>query len=122
MIDRRGYMDEGTRAIIKEITREICDTQYEKIEKITKERNEYLDEKFACVKKQIKGVEDVINEIKTENCTICLTHVTEHKEKEKRINRNVTIISTTIPTMILLGSWIKGMIISWLWMQKPPVP
>ena len=110
-------MDEGTRAIVKEITREICDAQYEKIERITKAHNEYLDEKFACVKKQIGEVREVVNEIKTNNCTICMTHVVEHKESQKRITRNVTIISTTIPTVILLGSWIKGIIIGWI--QKP---
>lgn len=119
MIDRRRYMDEGTRAIIEGITRKICDVQYEKIETITKEHNKYLDEKFACLKKQIGEVKDVIDKTK-DNCTICLTHVAEHKEKEKRITRNVTIISTTIPTIILIGSWIKGIIIGWV--QRPPTP
>ena len=117
-------MDEGTRAIIKEITREICDIQYDKIDKTIKEHGEYLDKKFDCLKGQIKKVDDkietvknTVNDIKANNCALCIAHVTEHKEREKKITRNVTIISTTIPTIISIGSWIKGLIISW--MQKP---
>lgn len=113
-------MDEGTRAIIEGITRKICDAQYERIEKTAKEHDKYLDEKFTCVKKQIEEIKDVVGEIKTNGCMIALTHVTEHKTREKRITRNVTVISTLIPTIILLGSWIKGMIIGWI--QKPPTP
>lgn len=110
-------MDEGTRAIVKEITREICDAQYEKIEKVTKENNKYLEEKLVGITLQITDVKDAINEIKIKNCPVCLNHVAEHKEKEKRLTRNVTIISTTIPTVILIGSWVKGLIIGWI--QKP---
>lgn len=117
MIDRRRYMDEGTRAIISEISRKIADDQYDKIERTTKERNEYLDEKFECLAMQIKEVKTVVDDIKITGCAPTINHNKEHKEKEKRINRNVTIISTTIPTVILLGSWIKGMIIGWI--QKP---
>lgn len=107
-------MDEGTRAIISEISRKITDDQYEKIERITKERNEYLDEKFECLKIQIKEVKAVVDDIKITGCTPSINHAVEHKEKEKRITRNVTIISTTIPTIILLGSWIKEMIVGWI--------
>lgn len=128
-------MDEGTRAIITEISRKISDNQYEKIEKVTKERDEYLDKKiertakeqteyldkkFECLKIQVKEVKTVIDDIKGTGCVPVVNHITEHKEKEKRITRNVTIISTTIPTIILLGSWLKGMIIGWI--QKPPTP
>ena len=120
MDDRRKYMDEGTRAIITEISRNITDTQYEKIERIIKERNEYLDGKFECVKVQIKEVKVVVDDIKKAGCTPTVNHITEHKEKDKRITRNVTIISTAIPTIILLGGWIKEIIIGW--MQKPHTP
>lgn len=111
-------MDEGTRAIIEKITRMICDAQYEKIEKATKENNEYLDRKFLCLEKHIEEVKEVVDEIKINNCTICLTHIAEQKEKEKKIIKNVVVVSTTIPTIILIGSWIKGIIIGWI--QKPP--
>lgn len=117
MIDRRRYMDEGTRAIISEISRKIADDQYEKIERINKERDGYFDEKFECLKVQIKEVKAVVDGIGVIGCTPATNHIEEHKEKEKRIIKSVTIISTTIPTVILLGSWIKGMIIGW--MQKP---
>ena len=128
-------MDEGTRAIIAEISRKITDDQYtkiekvtqerdkyldEKIERITKEQNEYLDKKFECLKGQVKEVKTVIDDIKGTGCAPVVNHLTEHEGKEKRITRNVTIISTIIPTIILLGSWIKGIIIGWI--QKPPTP
>lgn len=118
MIDRRIFVDEGSKAIIKEIAREICDTQYEKIEKTAKEYNRYLDEKFINLERKIDGVGSDVNKIKTKGCAIALDHVSEHKEKEKKITRNVTIISTLIPTIILLGSWIKSLIIGWI--QRPP--
>lgn len=107
-------MDEGTRAIISEISRKIADDQYEKIERTTRERNEYLDDKFERLTIQIKEVKTVVDDIKITGCTPAINHATEHKDKEKRITRNVTIISTTIPTIILLGSWIKGMIVGWI--------
>ena len=110
-------MDEGTRAIITEISRKIADGQYDKIEKVTKERDEYLDKKLECLKVQIKEVKVVVDDIKGIGCLPAIDHITKHKEKDKRITRNVTIISTTIPTIILLGSWIKGMIIGWI--QRP---
>lgn len=110
-------MDEGTRAIISEISRKISDDQYEKIERITKERNEYLDGKFECLKTQIKEVKTVVDNIRETGCAPVVNHITDHEKREKRVTRNVTIISTTIPTVILIGSWIKGIIIGWI--QKP---
>lgn len=111
-------MDEGTRAIVSEISRKIADEQGEKIEKITKERDEHLDKKLECLKTQIEEVKIVVDDIKITGCTVVSNHIVEHEKKDKRITRNVTIISTAIPTVILLGSWIKGIIIGWI--QKPP--
>lgn len=111
-------MDEGTRAIIRETAREINDIQYGKIEKIVKEHNEYLNERFIRIEEQIENTKNIINEVKTKGCGTCLNHLSEHEKKEKRIIKNATITSTTIPTIILLISWIKSIIIGW--MQKPP--
>ena len=110
-------MDEGTRAIITEISRKIADGQYDKIEKVTKERDEYLDKKLECLKVQIKEIKVVVDDIRGTGCAPAVNHITKHKENEKKIVRNVAIVSATIPTIILLGSWIKEMIIGWT--QRP---
>jgi len=117
MIERRRYMDEGTKAIIREISREIVDAHEEKFNKITEKTNEYLDEKFKCLKTQISELTKTMTDLSTKGCLPFIEHKTEHKEKEKRTIKIVTLISTIIPTVILLGSWIKGIVIGWI--QKP---
>lgn len=104
-------MDEGTRAIIREISREIADTQYEKISDSIKEGNKYLDKEFTELKSQIGEIKTTVDEIKINGCIPCVNHNKEHANKEKKMVRTVTIISTTIPTLILLGGWIKNIII-----------
>lgn len=114
MIDRRKYMDDGTKAIIREISREIADTQYEKINEYIKEGNKYLDKEFTGLKEQIGEIKNTIDEMKINGCISCVNHKKEHKEKEKKMVRTVTIISTAIPTFILLGGWVKSVIIGWV--------
>src|SRR3990167_5913366 len=117
MIDRRKYMEEGTKAIIREISREIVNIHEEKFNRITEKTNEYFDEKFKCLKTQISELTKTMTDLNTKGCVPFIEHRTEHKEKEKRTIKIVTLISTIIPTVILMGSWIKGIIVGWI--QKP---
>lgn len=93
-------MDEGVKAIIKEIAREISVNQYERTEKERKEDNRYLNGR-------IEELRVIVDRITAEN-----------KEKEKKIIRNVTIVSTIVPTMVLIMGWIKGILAGWI--SKPP--
>ena len=117
MIDRRRYMDEGTKAIIKEISREIVNEHEEKFNKITEKNNEYLDGKFLCLENKIEIVKKIVDALKTGDCQALATHITSHKDKEKRIIKTVTLISVLTPTFFIAGGWIKGIIIGWI--QKP---
>lgn len=114
MVDRRNYMDEGTKAIIREISREIADTQYEKINEVIKDGNRYLDQEFSGLKSQINEIKKTVDEIKISGCLPCVNHKIEHINKEKKMVRTVTIISTAIPTFILLGGWLKSMVVGWV--------
>lgn len=107
-------MDEGTKAIIREISREIADTQYEKIDAIIKEGNRYLDHEFKSLNVQICKIKEAVDEIKNNGCIPCVNHKNEHIEKEKKMVRTVTVISTAIPTFIILGGWIKSVIVGWV--------
>lgn len=111
-------LDEGTRAIIKEITREIIGIHEEKFEKIADKNNKYLDGKFLCLENKIKEVKTVVDSIDKNGCKLCISHIEEQKEKEKKTIKLVTFISISIPTIFMLGNWIKGIIIGWI--QKPP--
>lgn len=106
-------MDEGTKAIIREISRDITDSQWEKWEKTLQQNNEYLDGKFLCIETKINEIKVVVDNMSVNGCKQCIDHIEFHKEKEKKMIRTITLVSTIIPTAILLGNWIKGIIIIW---------
>ena len=110
-------MDEGTKAIIREISREIVDNHTEKWENTAKENNVYLKSKFECLESKINKVKEVVDGIKSDGCKLCADHVKEHEEKGKRMITTVTIISAVVPTLVLVFNWAKSVIISWI--QKP---
>lgn len=112
-------LDEGTKAIIKLITREAIDIHEDKFNEITERNNKYLDGKFLCLENKIGEVKKIVDSIDKNGCKLCLDHIEEQKDKEKKTIKLVTLISVSIPTIIILGNWIKGMIIGWI--QRPPM-
>lgn len=110
-------MDEGTRAIIREISREIADNRDGKLEHTIKENDSYSRSKFECIEVKINKVKEVVDDIRLNGCKLCVDHVKEHEEKGKRMITTVTIISAVVPTLVLVFNWVKSVIISWI--QKP---
>lgn len=106
-------MDEGTKAIIEKISRDIADNQWEKWKELSQENNEYFDRKFACIELKISEIKIIVDDMSVNGCKQCIDHVEFHKEKEKKMIRTITLISTIIPTIILVGNWVKGIIIIW---------
>lgn len=111
-------MDEGSKAIVREISRDIIFFYTEKIEKITEKNNLYLDNKFLLLGNKIEEIGKELLIINRNGCSSFIKHEIEHKEKEKKAIKLVTLISVSIPTIIMLGAWIKGIIIGWI--QRPP--
>lgn len=106
-------MDEGTKAIIRDISRDLVDSQWNKWEELSQKNNEYFDKKFACIELKINEIKEVVDDMKIKGCKQCIDHVLSHKEKEKKMVRMITLISVAIPSVVLLGNWIKGMVVIW---------
>lgn len=106
-------MDEGTKAIIREISRDIVNSQWKKWEKILQQNNEYFDGKFLCIETKINEIKVIVDDMRVNGCKQCIDHVKVHKEKEKRTIRTIMLVSTVIPTIVLLGNWVKGIVIIW---------
>lgn len=106
-------MDEGTKAIVEKISRDIVDSQWKKWEEVLQKNNAYFDKKFACIEFKISEVKEIVDDLKINGCKQCVDHVLFHKNKEKRMMKIITLISIVVPSIVLLGNWIKGIIIIW---------
>lgn len=109
MMKKIEDMGEGDRAII-----ELA------ITKDRVENNKYLESLVQTTKEEIikrtnenceNTVKKMVLQMNSTGCQNLTEHKTEHKEKEKKFLTMITIIPAIITSIVLLGNWLKKIII-----------